>query len=284
MKNFLLLVIGVTGLIGLFPTTSNSKEELRVVSWNLQWYPGGKPGASKQEKVRHAQLVAEQLAKLKPDILLVQEIRDWAALEELANTQPGLSPVVVSSLPGAQELGIASTLKPSSAWYERWETDGVDDPPRGFAFAALELPDGRLLAVYNVHLKSNRGKAASNRIKREEAMRQLVEHVSNIQEILGKGKIAGVIVGGDFNTTLDPDKRFDDEKTLPILVEAGLKWTGEGSALAERVSLPANSRYQAVAFDHIFVKGIHTSSAKTVDTGEASDHRAVIVDISLQEE
>ena len=60
-----------------------------------------------------------------------------------------------------------------AAWFECWERDGTDDPPRGFCHASFRLPDCRLFLTYNLHLRRNAGgEPASNRTKREEAIRQ----------------------------------------------------------------------------------------------------------------
>jgi len=196
---------------------------IRVVTWNLQWFPGKKPGANPTEQVEHIKQVREVIADLDPDILLIQEIRDEAALIQATALVPGLKPVVVSNFPGIQELGIASKLQPLAAWSERWRLDGEYDPPRGFAFAALKVSDSGLLLVYNVHLKSNNGDPARNRAKREESVRQLLHHLEKMENSFPQHEIAGAIIGGDFNTSLDPVEEFQGEKTLSMIMQAGFE-------------------------------------------------------------
>ena len=59
-------------------------ETIRVTTWNLQWFPAGSenllPPAVEQQRIAAA---AEQLKILNPDVLLLQEIRDWDTCERL---------------------------------------------------------------------------------------------------------------------------------------------------------------------------------------------------------
>lgn len=82
---------------------------LKVTTWNLQWFPGKRPGNSvpAAEQEAHIAAVSEVLAELDPDILCVQEIKDPKALLKLAAAMPDHSIQVVSSFKGAQE--VAST-------------------------------------------------------------------------------------------------------------------------------------------------------------------------------
>jgi hypothetical protein len=59
-------------------------ETIRVTTWNLEWFPAGSekslPPAVEQQRIAAA---AEQLKILNPDVLLLQEIRDWDTCERL---------------------------------------------------------------------------------------------------------------------------------------------------------------------------------------------------------
>ena len=82
------------------------------------------------------------------------------------------------------EAGIASRLPANSTWSESFKR-GQTDPPRGFAFSALTLPDGKLIFVYAVHLKSNMAKSEADYqtsiSKREDSAKQLIAHIDDMR-------------------------------------------------------------------------------------------------------
>ena len=143
-------------------------DNIRVVAWNLEWFPGKRQNAAPEQQARHMKAAQEALIQLKPDILIVVEVRDWAAVEELVSVVPSLKVNVVSHFNLPQNQAIASRFVADSAWSEDWKRNGPGAPPRGYVFAALQLPDGRLLLTYALHLKSNRDGIAPNIPKREE--------------------------------------------------------------------------------------------------------------------
>jgi endonuclease/exonuclease/phosphatase family metal-dependent hydrolase len=167
---------------------------------------------------------------------------------------PGLKVNVVSHFNRPQNQGIASRFTADSAWSEDWKRNGTETPPRGYVFAALKLPDGRFLLTYALHLKSNFDGIAPNIPKREEAARQLLAHVDSMVKLYGKRGPLAVIIGGDFNTSPDPE--FQGEKTFEIIKGAGMDWTFEGLPFAERISHPGSGKYADADFDHIFTAGL----------------------------
>lgn len=151
----------------------------RVVCWNMEWFPGKSSSASPEQQSHHVGEIRGALATLQPDFLLAQEIRSDAPLMEALSVVPGHKLGVISRFSGAQQTVTTGRIPIVAAWFERWERNGTDDPPRGFSHASFCLPDGRLLLTYNLHLKSNaRGEPASNRAKREDAIRQLLARTS----------------------------------------------------------------------------------------------------------
>lgn len=253
-------------------------EDIRVVDWNLEWFPGGKPDASPQERQKQMKAAQQTLIALKPDIFICEEVKDWAAVEELVSVVPGLKVNVVSNFPERpQNQAIASRFPVDSAWCEDWKKKGADGPPRGFAFAALQLPDGRTLLTYALHLKSNRDGVAVNIPVREESARQLLSHLGAMVKVYGaKGPLA-VLVAGDLNTSPDPE--FAADKTLSILKGGGLDWTFEGIPLEQRVSHPGSGRYPDANFDHILTGGLGTHTATVQAVPGVSDHNPVVLDL-----
>jgi endonuclease/exonuclease/phosphatase family metal-dependent hydrolase len=72
------LILGFLCCVG--SALADAPKTLRVVTWNLQWFPGGKPGATKDAQAHHVEVVREGIRKLDPDILLLQEVGSEAAL------------------------------------------------------------------------------------------------------------------------------------------------------------------------------------------------------------
>jgi endonuclease/exonuclease/phosphatase family metal-dependent hydrolase len=262
-----------------FPPTS--EEHLKVVAWNLEWYPGGRMDASPEEAARHEVLAKEQLLKLKPDIFLAQEIRSWSDFERLVSSLPGLHTAVVSAFRfggqvAQQQVAIASRLGVNCSWVEDWKR-AAPSPPRGFSAAVLEVPSSnRLILVYSLHLKSNLtkrpGDEQDNYLKREESVRQLLAHVRDM-EILFQGRISGVIVGGDFNT--NHDGQFGD-KSISMMVDAGFHNTWSSTPAEGRHTWRGSRQHRPTTLDYIFTKGISPLRALIFPTA-ASDHKPVAV-------
>ena len=73
----------ITWLLFLVVASGLNGETIRVVSWNMKWFPGGRPGAMVAEQTRQMTAAQEALRTLKPDILLLQEVADEQAVMQL---------------------------------------------------------------------------------------------------------------------------------------------------------------------------------------------------------
>lgn len=254
---------------------------LSVAFWNIQWFPGGRPGASRGEEVRQIKAVQHDLADLHPDIIGMEEVRDFKQAGVAVEKLPGFKVDVCATFPpregqtDTQETTIASRLQPLSAWTELWRPNGPMVPPRGFAFAAYQIAPRQVLFFYCLHLKSNRGADLENIAMRQESIRQLRIHIDQMQSAYAKLGSIACIIGGDFNTSLD-DRRFVAEKTLPYLIDGGFDWALKSLRPNDRVSLPAGGGFPAASFDHIFYRGIKLERAWIGSISpHASDHRPV---------
>jgi hypothetical protein len=70
---------------------------LKVITWNLEWFPGKSPKATASDSTNHMKEAQEALKKLNPDIFIGVEVRDWAAFDELVTSIPSLKTHVVSN-------------------------------------------------------------------------------------------------------------------------------------------------------------------------------------------
>src|SRR2546423_966137 len=165
---------------------------IRITTWNLEWFPNGSAREATQEKqAQRIQAAADVLKKLNPDILLLQEVRDYDACNRLAEAiQPGAYTVAICSTfkGGKQEEAILAKIPAQAAWSESWKSMEGIDPPRGFAFAWFKIGNADI-GVYSLHLKSNltthgdkETETAKNIRKREISVQQLLVHVDDVIE------------------------------------------------------------------------------------------------------
>jgi endonuclease/exonuclease/phosphatase (EEP) superfamily protein YafD len=269
------------------PPPSGPGNAFSVAFWNVEWFPGARPGASKAEETRQVASVHRDIVSLAADVIGLAEVRDWDSAGLAVQPLPGFKVDVVSNFPPregqdvAQQVAITSRLEPMSAWAEMWKGEGPIVPPRGFAFAAYQIAPKRMLLVYALHLKSNRGEMVENIAIREESMRQLLVHMKDMERAYGDLGDITWIVGGDFNT--DPsDTRFAGEKTMSMLTDNGFRWSWAGMPLEQRVTLPPDKRFPAACFDHIYYRGVTMRKAQALLTSpQSSDHRAIRAEFAL---
>ncbi len=271
------------------PTTAaRSDQTVTVAFWNIQWFPGGKPDASGPAENKQITAVHSEITKVNPDIIGMEEIRNWNAASLAVQPLAGMKVDVCANFPPregqneAQEVAIASRFQPVSAWVEEWKPAGAATPPRGFAFAAYEPKPHQVLLVYGVHFKSNRGELSENVPIRQEATRQLLAHMAAMEKAYANmGRLAW-IVGGDFNTSLD-DPRFAAETSLRQLVKSGLSWAWQNVPASSRMTLHGDKYYPPACFDHIFYRGLTLRQARVVETTrQSSDHKPVVATFDLQ--
>jgi len=255
------------GLCFLCLATSAAAGELKITTWNLEWFPNGSPRvAPANEQTRRIAEAARVIRQIDPDVLLLQEIQDYRTCERLiaAIGDKSYDIAVCSAFReatgalAAQQVAILSKAPAYAAWSEPWRRLGKVDPPRGFAFAWMKL--GLLdVCIYCVHLKSNLVRTGNDRevqtniLKRELASEQLLQHLqAQTRETIPGLKT--VLIGGDFNTNMDQEM-FVSEKTLTALAEAGFTSCWEGVPLKSRITHPGRGRYPDATFDFVFSKG-----------------------------
>lgn len=260
-------------------------EVVSIATWNLEWFPGGKPNSSSAERLVHMSVAKDALLDIRPDILCLQEVRDWDSVAKLVSVLPAFHPLVVSRFRemgssgplSIQQIAIASSQPAEAAWSESFKPAPAI-PPRGFSFAAIHRGKTVLL-VYSVHLKSNRGEALANIAKREEAARQLLAHVAEMERVYSESRKVVMVIAGDFNT--DPtDAKFASEGTFALLRDRFI-WGWEGVPPPDRVTNPANGRYPDACFDGFLVRGAKILSCRPIPIQGVSDHYPVILTVNF---
>jgi len=218
--NRALLALLTAFVVGSALGESLEPTKLRITTWNLEWFPNGSAhDATPKVQAQRIAAAADVLRPIDPDIILLQEVRDYEACARLGEAiAPGMYHVAICSAfkepfqsgLGKQQVAILSKYQAQAAWSEPWKSVNGDDPPRGFAFTWFKIGNHDL-GVYSVHLKSNlithgdqETETAKNIQKREVAIAQLLTHV---REVIGSTmpSIKGVVIGGDFNTNHDQE-------------------------------------------------------------------------------
>ncbi len=285
-------------LSALLLASALQAEPVKALTWNIEWFPGGRPNASKGEQFKQTKAVTGVLETVSPDLFLAQEVTDEKAFSDLVKTMPGFKVNVFSKFlepnsdkPGQQQCAIASRLKMDSAWFESFApTENLPNLRRGFAFAALEHPDGGLIMVYSVHLKSNRGSDTPEGEKdvaatRAESVRQIIAHKAAMEKKFEGRKIAGWLVGGDFNS--NHDGQFPMCTAVVDLMKAGFHNTWDQTPKDERLTWhnpPNDTRFKPTTFDYMMTSGFEKAQA-TVPPGvprESSDHDPVVLMLSTK--
>lgn len=293
-------ILKKTALLALALTTFTQAEPLKLVSWNIEWFPGVHPNASRADAFRHLKATKVELERLAPQIFLGQEITDARSFEKLAEVVPGMKVHVISKFigrdgrkPSPQQCAIASTLSAHSAWFEEFERhENLPSLSRGFSFAALNHPEGGLLMLYCVHLKSNRGSDTPEGERnvaatRAESVKQLVAHKKKMEEQFAKEKIVGWVIAGDFNT--NHDGQFPLCTVVKDLESAGFYNTWAQTPKEERLTWrsdpnPEERRFQPTTFDYIMTSSLKKTQAVIPPDvpREISDHHPVMLMLSTK--
>src|SRR6476469_2341175 len=262
--NRILLALVAFFVVGSVQGQSPESNKFRITTWNLEWFPNGSAREATQEKqAQRIKAAADVLKELNPDILLLQEVRDYDACARLGDAiQPGAYTVAICSAfkGGKQQEAILAKIPAQAAWSEPWKSMEGIDPPRGFAFAWFKIGNANI-GVYSVHLKSNLvthgdpiAETAKNIRKREVAINQLMTHVHDF--IPAKmPAINRFIIGGDFNTNHD-QAMFAAEKTLETLTNGSFHGAFEGVPLEQRITHPGSHGFPDATFDYFFSKNV----------------------------
>jgi endonuclease/exonuclease/phosphatase family metal-dependent hydrolase len=281
---FALLAVFVIG-----SALGQSPAKIRITTWNLEWFPNGSPHDVPPEKqAQRIEAAADVLRKLDPDILLLQEMRDYDACVRLGEAiHPGAYQVAIcSAFKGAkQQEAIVAKIPAQAAWSEAWKSMEGIDPPRGFAFAWFKIGNADI-GVYSLHLKSNRTtrgtkeiETAQNIRKREVSIQQLLAHIHDVIETVIPS-IKGLIIGGDFNTNHD-QAMFAAEKTLDTLTSAAYQSVFKGIPFEHRITHPGSHGFPDATFDYLFGKNVRIENPAITLTN-VSDHLPVTCDVIIQ--
>jgi len=287
--------LAAAALSFLLVTAQSGAQTVRCTTSNFEWFPNGSvheaSAAQQEQRIKEA---ADVLRPINPDIILLQEVRDYGVCARLGEAiAPGVYHVAICSAfkepfqrgLGKQQVAILSKYQAQAEWAEPWKSMNGVDPPRGFAFAWFKIGNEDI-GVYSLHLKSSlithgdkEAETAKNIRKREVAVNQLVAHVHDVIETT-KLAIKGIVIGGDFNTNHDQEM-LAAEKTLDSLICAGYESGFEELPLERRVTHPSNHGFPDATFDFLFTRDLKASPPIVTQT-TVSDHWPVTRNFRLR--
>ncbi len=255
-------------------------EPVRVVAWNLQWFPGRTPEASPVAEQEHLRDVRGMLQRLKPDILIVSEVKSRSALAEALTGVTGLAVRAMSDFAGRpQQVAICSRFPARRTGWGEWD-QSVVGPPRGFAYAELALASNVVMQVQALHWKSNRGVAAINQALRTASAVQCNVLADTLAAPAGVR--SGVLLAGDLNTSLD-DEKLSADPSLRYLIGRGWHWPFAHLTPNQRKTWQGWSNTPSVQFDHFLTRGLGTPKARVGNAGHISDHQPILMTIQSED-
>ena len=239
---------------------------VRIVTWNIE------------QGVRLRDITAH-LKRLNPDIVLLQEAdiacrrshyrhvpreiadalnMNWTAageFQEIGESSKGIPALTTQAILSRYPISAVSTIRFTHQATLRWTLSPVQ-PRRGGRIALKARTAG--LQLYNAHIESG-----GNEVLRANQMRQILDDY-----VERRADSAHAVIAGDFNNI--PASRS------PIFRALGE--TGFQNAL-EGIAPTRTSAGNKHPIDWIFVRGL-SAQGKVLDTGDASDHFAVVADVT----
>src|SRR5688572_28240517 len=101
---------------------TTSPPTITATFWNLQWFPGRRPNASRAEENRQIRAVHRDLSQFTADIIGLEEVRNFEQASLAIRPLNGFKVDVCSNFrvrdgqKESQQIAIASRLPPISAW------------------------------------------------------------------------------------------------------------------------------------------------------------------------
>ena len=259
------------------PATNALPPRIRVATYNLEHYTDGRyDGVLRTAEVAARQTAgaAEIIAEANPDILVLEEIENPAALRALNAALPIPYPyayitryLTSSSIPDRLNEALLSRIPPAEVrqlGFHRLPRHRR--PTRGALAARFSLAPGRDLLVYGVHLKSNFGDPPRNIAQRSIALHLLAADAEAERYASYPRAALSVLILGD--TNVDPEnEQFAADPSFAALA-GGYTDLWLGVPLPARTTIPTrhagpngdtNLVFPPSAFDRIFASKDLTS-------------------------
>src|SRR4026209_1584542 len=99
MKHVRRSTVAAVAFLGLSITGYSGAQTVRCTTWNLQWFPNGSAHeVSAEQQNQRIKEAADVLRPINPDIVLLQEVRDYDVCARLGEAiAPGIYHVAICS-------------------------------------------------------------------------------------------------------------------------------------------------------------------------------------------
>jgi hypothetical protein len=260
---------------------------VRVTTWNLQTTPDAmtKGVASKAEESRIPEAAAA-LKKLNPEVIILQNVRDWQMCGQLAQAlKPAdYSVLVCSSFRDArtgasskQQVAILSKQKAYFSWSEVWQAEGQAAVPGGYAFAAVRIGKQRV-GFFSVQVGEGEPGAATLG-GQEASIRQLLGQVDSVKQWVNNG-VEVFVVAGAVSMSQDSLQTGQD-KLFSQLETAGFGEAFVEPALEKKIASGAKAGQPGTMVDCLFAKPAGAAVNAQVMPGTVLDHHAVTCELEF---
>lgn len=286
--------------ISLFSVTLYAQDDdntLRVVTWNLEWFGSTSSGPSNEsiQRINAAQVINE----LKPDIIGLQEVRDEASLQSLADRLSQIynleyTGYVPSHITGTQKMVFLLKTSAFQVLQEgAWDSDeGLNsyDWASRFPYVMLvnytnQMGNTTRLRLINIHAKAFSDSESYNRRKNAaEDLHTYIDNNRNTERIIFLGDYNDDVDVSIYNNEPTPYRRFVLD-------------TGDFNILSGKLS--AENRRSTVSFsemiDHITITNeleeeltgtdvfVHNPESYIGSSygSNTSDHYPVVADLKM---
>jgi endonuclease/exonuclease/phosphatase family metal-dependent hydrolase len=258
-------------------------DTIRVTTWNLEPLPAA---GTNDARIQDA---AAALMKLNPDVILLQQVRDWKMCGQLAQA---LKPVdysvsVCSSFReaktgalGQQQVAILARKKAYFSWSEAWRTQSESVLPGGLAFAAIQIGKQRV-GFFSVQAGSAAvdARVAEQRAAmlqaRAASIGQLLEEVSSVRNWVANQVQVFVVAG-----TLDAGAQATPVR---LLEQAGFGDVFLEAPVVERITVAGKTGHSDGTADYIFTQPAGCATNPRILSTAVSGHYPVTCELELDQ-
>jgi hypothetical protein len=251
----------------LLLTQNGLAETLRVTTWNLGLSPAAEASNAAAETNQFGiQQAAATLRNLNPDVILLQQVRDWKMCDQLAQAlKPADYKVLICSSFGdarngasrRQQVAILSRTKAYFAWSEAWRKEAETVLPGGLAFAALQIGKQRV-GLFSVEAGTasveapDAGQSATRLKAQTASLSRLLEQVRSVKNWV-TNQVQVFVVTGTFDLGRQ-DRLAARDAPLRLLEEAGFGNAFLQGPAGERSAQPGMAGPPGGMADYIFTQ------------------------------
>ena len=252
-------------------------DTIRVTSWNLESVPAA---GTNDTRIQDS---AGVLKQLNPDVILLQQVRDWKMCGQLAQAlKPADYSISICSAfrearTGAlskQQVAILSRAKAYFSWSEAWRNQVGESSPGGLAFAALQIGKQRVgffsvqAGTASVNARATGHPAA--------AIGQLLEQVGSVRNWVAN-QVQVFVVAGTFETGTR------DSPPVRLLEQAGFGDAFLTTPSAERITMAGKTGQPGATADYILTQPAGCATNPRILSTEVSGHYPVTCELELDE-